>query len=686
MRGRGFQSLADLAGRVDGDRILGALLLVGVLGAGLFVLVAGTAPLSGLADALFLVAWLLPVVGFVLAVAALWAFLRGSGGETPPGLVETVDREYQVAGDLGDELSQALDRAHRNRYVGLAASRSQRIHDLLVEAVTRTVRTRDGLDRTSARGVVTEGSWTDDRVAAAFLSRERRLPLLERLRGFVDPGRAYRRRVDRTLDAIDRLEATPAGRETADDGQAESATDGADESDSTAETERRTPDGHQSGAERPLTETVFDGRLEQGTREQRGAIWGGMLAVLLAGLGVAAGQPVLVVGATLGLWHAAASVVAGPTGASLALTRRVSMDSGDPGDRVTVETTVRNTGDEPLVDLRVVDGVPDDLPVQSGSSRACLSLAPGEAAQLTYELELRRGEFAFSPVALRRSSLAGLSSERWAVGAGSDQRLRCVPAVEQVPLGEATNDYAGEVPTDEGGSGVEFYSVREYEPGDPVGSIDWRRYAHTRDLATVEYRAERATRVVCVVDCRESQRRTATGTGLPARDISVAAARRTASALLGVGHPTGLATIEEGRIQQVDPATGRETRTTVEELLDAQLNGHEAPSGPIRSITGNPATTLPGTLPGETQVFLFSSLVDRLPVDLTAQLRSQGFGVTVVSPDVTAGSDDTAVRLVGLERDDRLLRTRASGARVVDWDADRPLGHVLDAAIRGVSG
>lgn len=82
-------------------------------------------------------------------------------------------------------------------------------------AVRQTVAIR-GTDTPTARSIVEAGDWTDDRVAAAFLSDAVSYPLAERLRAATDPGRAYRQRVRRTLDAIDRVGDGHAGRSAVD--------------------------------------------------------------------------------------------------------------------------------------------------------------------------------------------------------------------------------------------------------------------------------------------------------------------------------------------------------------------------------------------------------------------------------------------------------------------------------------
>lgn len=659
-----MSSSRGLLGRVTGalgvvtdDRVLWGLLIVGVSGSVLFLLLTGMLPLYGFGEPLYTVALAVPFVGVALAIAAAVSLLRSSDPATGADFVDAIPDAEQVDTDerVGEAVRETLHRARRARYSGSTTDGSETVHTLLVDTVERTLRTQEGKDGPGAERAVAEGSWTDDRVAAAFLSARRRLPLLERLRGAVDPGRAYRRRLDRTLDAIDRLEG-----EGTDTGTDHGLTDG---------------DGSR-------TQTVFEGQLPGGSNEQGGSSLGLAVTLLLLGVGVAAARPILVVGATLGLWYVGAGAVAGPTRGSLELTRQLSTASGDPGDLVSVELRVENTGEAALSDLRLVDGVPSELSVRSGSPRACVSLGPGEETVLSYELELSRGEFTFGPVTLRTVDLTGQVAHSQTVGEGS-QSLRCLPAVDRLPLGDATNNYAGTVAADEGGRGVEFYSVREYERGDPVSAIDWRRYAHTRDLATVEHRVERSTRVVCLVDCRESQQRPATDGRLPALDISVAAARRTVDSLLETGYPTGLVMLGDTVTRQVEPGTSAEKRTAMGELLDREFDDETTDIARSRRFA-RPAVTLPGALPGEAQVFLFSSLVDDLPVELVTRLRSEGFTVTVISPDVTAGAGETPLRLAGLRRDERVLRARANCARVVDWDAGRPLGTVLGEAIRGV--
>ena len=432
--------------------------------------------------------------------------------------------------------------------------------------------------------------------------------------------------------------------------------------------------------------------------------WALAVALGLVGLGFVLGNQVLVAAATVPLGFVAAAAFSSRQPGMVRVQReihgngrRLESDgrdafgdethaavAGNPGDTVTVRTTVQNAGSETLVDCRVIDGVPEELPVVAGSPRSCVTLEPLETATFEYELTLQRGEYDFGEATVRTRDLTGTVAETWTVDVTGTETLRCRPTVEDVPVSGGTNDYAGEVPTDEGGTGVEFYSVREYELGDPVGAIDWRRYGRSRSLATVEYRAERATRIVCVVDARQSQFLRGRPDSPPAIECSADAADRAFDALVNAGHPTGVSGLYASSLETVPPGTDPETRARAEQLLETVRGPKRGRQLGLRSHTGTLAAQLRRTLPGEAQVFLFSSFVDDEPLELVERLRTRGYTVRVISPDVTDASD-LATRLEALNRDGRLARARATGARVVDWDLDRPLGLVLSDALAEVN-
>ncbi|MFC7080291.1 DUF58 domain-containing protein [Halorussus caseinilyticus] len=179
-----------------------------------------------------------------------------------------------------------------------------------------------------------------------------------------------------------------------------------------------------------------------------------------------------------------------------------------PGEEVAVTLTVRNEGESALADVRVVDGVPDELAVVSGSPRAAVALRPGEEATCSYSVVAKRGDYDFDDPAVRVRTASGTDRATTEIPAAGETTLSCSRSVSDPPFGRPSLRRVGTHTTDSGGEGVEFHSTREYRPGDPVSRVDWRRFAKTGDLTTVEFREERAARTVVVVDARPVARTT----------------------------------------------------------------------------------------------------------------------------------------------------------------------------------
>jgi len=74
----------------------------------------------------------------------------------------------------------------------------------LRETAVETLVRRKGLDPTDAKEMIDRGTWTDDRVAAAFLGTPTQ-SVGARLRRWLDPDGERRRRVERTIEAIERV-------------------------------------------------------------------------------------------------------------------------------------------------------------------------------------------------------------------------------------------------------------------------------------------------------------------------------------------------------------------------------------------------------------------------------------------------------------------------------------------------
>jgi uncharacterized repeat protein (TIGR01451 family) len=302
----------------------------------------------------------------------------------------------------------------------------------------------------------------------------------------------------------------------------------------------------------------------------RVARWHGALvaALFASSLGLYVGNHVFFLLATVPLAYVIYGLLTGLGPPSLSVSRAVSREHTDPGTPLTVRLTVQNTGDRPIPDLRVLDTVPDDVTVVDGSPTACVALRPDEAVTLEYDVLPTRGTHEFGSVLLRGRSLAGTVVGTTELDPDGTEQVVCDTLLEQFPLQDQTTPYAGMHPTDDGGRGVEFHEVREYRRGDPMSQIDWNRLARTGDLATVNFREERAASVVFVIDERNTVALRSPQGGPSATDLSIYAAAQGFVTLTGTGHEVGLTTLSPiGAGDWVPPGRGDATEAAAADLF-----------------------------------------------------------------------------------------------------------------------
>jgi len=410
--------------------------------------------------------------------------------------------------------------------------------------------------------------------------------------------------------------------------------------------------------------------------------WVGVAAVttLCGGAGIVFRSPALLLAAVVGVAFAAYAKVAEPTPVELAVRRTLSDDDPDLGDEVEVTVHVKNTGAGTLPDCRLVDGVPDSLEVVDGVARAATFLRPGGSTSFTYTVAAKRGTHDFRSISVYARGFSG--AVETAVDLQTTTELVATPSLEptvDVPLRQQTSRYAGRVDTDTGGEGLEFYQTREYRPGDSLSRIDWNRHARTGELATLEFREEKAATVVCLVDLREQAYVRGADDSFHAADHGVDAAGQVFAKLLETGDRVGIGALSADDVW-LAPGLGNEHRIRAEELFATHpALSPERPEGYFSLGLG--VRNLRKRLPTDAQLIVFSPLADDQAARAARLLHAHGHAVTVVSPDPTDG-ETLGHRVARVERIARITDLRESGVRVVDWDVDDSLASTLTRAGR----
>lgn len=639
-----------------------------------------------------------------------------------------VDLDRRIGGlseiQTGESFEAKLDEQTEDRTRADVRSR--------LRSVATTVLTRaTGLPVETVEHHLENGTWTDD-VRAAVYFTDRPLPFTYRLRDWLAAENMDRRQIDHVLRELETWQfgdpgtssLSETGRrehsglthesEPSPDGGTTTAADSSpgklhrigSEDSVTASIETRSESGDRdsdsgstdtgngsavdSGTETPRDTAVqtIDGVTKRVRRQEIGIT----VAFFATGLGLALRTTVPLLVAVVATVYAAHEYFSDVSPPAVRIERELATRSPVPGDRLEVAVRLTNTGEEVVTDLRYVDGVPESLAIVDGSPATHTALRPGETWEFSYTIRTKRGAYEFDESELLRYSVSGI--REWHATVQIESRIEAATVLDDFPTEENTFQRIGTVETDEGGSGIEFHSVREYQAGDPLNRIDWNQLAKTGDLSTVNFRRQRGTTVVLFLDARDVNEVSATPDELDGLDLSIYAAEQVLHALQTVGTEIGLLQYT-GDLRTIEPDTSDPHRESVVAALRGQSDRYAS----IRESTAlesSPSEThvsrrkrdgndwfepIARQLPRTAQIVLFSPVIDDTPIELVRQFRAYGHPVSLVSPDVTA-ADSSGCRVAALERDARVRTIRDTGAYVADWEPNTSLQRLVTQLVR----
>jgi uncharacterized protein (DUF58 family) len=374
-----------------------------------------------------------------------------------------------------------------------------------------------------------------------------------------------------------------------------------------------------------------------------------------------------------------------PAPPQLTGSRALSVERAIVGQPVTVTVKVSNAG-APIAEVLIEESVPAGCEVIDGDTRVLTSLGTNETATLEYTIRGTRGVYRFAGVQVTANSPLGIFGRRAALM--SDNQLLIQPEAMQLRSitirPPRTRGFAGPIPSRQGGSGVDFLGLREYQMGDRLRWVNWRvtarameRTAHS--VFTNVFEQQRLADVGIILDARQtSDLRTAQGALF---EHSNRAAAALAESFLDAGNRVGLLVYGSG-IDGVFPGYGRVQRDRILRALGRAAAGHHFVFETLRNLPTR-------FFPAQSQIIFVSPVSsDDLPTLL--QLRAQGYAVMVVSPnpiayEARAFADDfilqNAKRIAETERDFNFQQLRRAGIQAVDWDVSKPLDAILHESL-----
>ena len=382
--------------------------------------------------------------------------------------------------------------------------------------------------------------------------------------------------------------------------------------------------------------------------------------------------------------YLASGLLQGPRGIDLRVRRHFDNERVQEGQPFEITVDITNQGSK-LESVLLEETLPARLTLIDGSTKMITSLATNESVTLTYTVRARRG--LYSLPGLRVNGSDYLNLYRASTEYPGKQQIFVLPAVEKLPSvairPQRTRVYSGQIPARKGGPGVEFFGVREYQPGDALRWVNHRASnRHEQTLFVNEFEQERAADVGLILDARTVTNLCVGGHSL--LDYSVQAAATLADTFITQGNRVGLF-IYGGAVDWTFPGYGKIQRERImQSLARAKVEEHQV----FQHLSYLPTKLFPI----RSQLVLISPLRPEDIEDVIA-LRGRGYHLLVIAPDTVdfeqrllgdSPEVSLATRIARIERVRLFRRLSQAGIRIFEWPVQMPFHQTAQRALSRV--
>jgi uncharacterized protein (DUF58 family) len=339
-----------------------------------------------------------------------------------------------------------------------------------------------------------------------------------------------------------------------------------------------------------------------------------------------------------------------------------------------VALTVENKASE-TVNLFLQESAQPGMEITDGELSQWVSLQPGESTELKYSFTASRGDFSWRSIRTVVSDPLNLIETEVLMPDGSSIQVR--PQIKKFkPVALRPNNTVhspGSIPARLGGSGTDFFGVRQYHPGDSLHTLDWRLTArHPGKFFTKEFEQEEIAEIGLILDARRKNELRVGEESL--FEHSIGATASLAEMFLHQGHRVSLL-VFGGAITSVFPGYGK---TQLHRILSCLSKVKIEPAeGALAYFDFLPIRMFPNHA-----LMIILSPLTEADRPFFQRLRAYGYQALLVSPDPidfihASLPQDTAhqlaVRAARLERKFRLNGIAQLQIPVIDWQVRQPL-------------
>lgn len=369
-----------------------------------------------------------------------------------------------------------------------------------------------------------------------------------------------------------------------------------------------------------------------------------------------------------------------PAEPHLSVTRSITPDRASQGQPIEVFLRITNTGAS-LAEISLRDRLPHGLTLLDGQPECTTILPAGASTELRYTIQGSRGLYSFEHIQATLADRLGIFPHRFPIPApGQVFVLPELMRLRQIAVRpRRTRIYAGQIPARQGGSGIDFFGVRPYQPGDSARRLNTRLSArHQNELFVNEFEQERVADIGIILDARA--RSDVRGEHGSLFEHGVEAAAALADSLLTQGNRVGLL-VYGNAIEWTFPGYGKIQR---EKVLRALASAHPGDRLALETFDNIPTRLFPT----RSLLILISTLTSDDTQPLVG-LRARGYQLVVISPDpvdyectlLGLAPDAPGPRAATIERALLLQRLRQTGIPVVNWPVKTPFALIAAQAL-----
>lgn len=356
--------------------------------------------------------------------------------------------------------------------------------------------------------------------------------------------------------------------------------------------------------------------------------------------------------------------------------RETTSDNIFEDGTMSVKFIVKNTG-LGIGFVEIYDSLPPQARIIKGSNYTLLYMKPWQEVSFEYSLKLPlRGHYHLGPVKMRVKDAFDLFyNEKIEESVHSFSVFPQIEVLEeQIITSRAPKLLSGAMPLNLIGAGTEFYSLREFVPGDSLRSVNWKALAKKGKMMVNETVREDVMDVILLLDAREVS---AVGGGRDTPlEMSCRAAATYAKQLLDERNNVALMVYGE-IIERVDLDRGEHH---LFKILTALASAKPQGNLKLEIVMKDLLPHLPSASP----IILFSSLDDDHTIaEAFTSTISRGFPITTISPSSLDFEEKMKriplepLLIAKIERDNMISEIRSFGLQIGDWKHGKAVNTAL---------